>query len=74
MARKLWVVVKPLAKVEAVAEKAQGDFVVSVRPPAKNGQANARLIELLAAHFGTAKTHVRIVRGHSSRKKLIEIE
>jgi uncharacterized protein (TIGR00251 family) len=74
MARKLWVVVKPLAKVEAVAEKAQGDFVVSVRAPAKNGQANARLIELLAAHFGTAKTHVRIVRGHSSRKKLIEIE
>jgi uncharacterized protein (TIGR00251 family) len=47
---------------------------VSVRPPAKNGQANARLIELLAAHFGTAKAQVRIVRGHSSRKKLIEIE
>jgi uncharacterized protein (TIGR00251 family) len=67
-------VVKPLAKVEAIAEKSQGDFVVSVRPPAKNGQANARLIELLASHFGTAKTHVRIVRGHSSRKKLIEIE
>ena len=74
MARKLWVTVKPLAKLESVTQKSDEDLVVSVRPPAKNGKANARLIELLAAHFGTAKAQVRILRGHSSKKKLIEIQ
>jgi uncharacterized protein (TIGR00251 family) len=74
MARKLWVTVKPLAKKESIAQRSDSDYVVSLRAPAREGKANGRLVELLADHFHTAKTHVRIIRGHSSRKKLIEID
>jgi hypothetical protein len=74
MARKFWVTVKPLAKKESVTQQSDFDLVVSVHAPARDGKANARLVELLADHFHTAKAHVRIVRGHSSRKKLIEID
>ena len=74
MARKLWVTVKPLAKKESVTQRSAFDLVVSVHAPARDGKANGRLVELLADHFHTAKKHIRILYGHSSRKKLVEIE
>lgn len=73
MGRKIWVTVKPLAKKESVTQRPDIDLVVSVHAPAREGKANARLVELLADHFHTAKTQVRILHGHSSRKKLVEI-
>lgn len=74
MARKIWVMVKPLAKHENVILESDGELLVSVNAPAKEGKANSRLIELLAEYFHTAKSNIRILRGHSSRKKLIEID
>ena len=74
MARKLWVTVKPLAKKESVTQRSDFDLVVSVHAPARDGKANGRLVELLADHFHKAKKHIRILHGHSSRKKLVEVE
>ncbi len=74
MARKFWVTVKPLAKKEIVTQRSDTELTVSVREPARDGLANARLIELLAEHFQTAKSRVRILRGQSARKKLLEID
>lgn len=61
------------AKMEGVEELADGAFKVRVRPKAEKGKANARVLELLAAHFGTAKSNVTLVRGASHREKLIRI-
>jgi uncharacterized protein len=74
MARKFWVTVKPLAKKESVAQQSDLELVVSVHAPARDGKANGRLVEILADYFHTAKTQVRILHGHSSRKKLIEVD
>ncbi len=74
MARKFWVTVKPLAKKEIVMRRSDNELAVSVRAPARDGLANARLIELLAEHFQTAKSHIRILRGQSARKKLLEVD
>ena len=74
MARKLWVTDKPLAKKESIEQRSDGEFVVSLHAPARDGKANARLVELLADHFHKAKTHVRILHGHRSRKKLVEVD
>jgi uncharacterized protein (TIGR00251 family) len=74
MGRKFWVTVKPLAKFESVSELADNHYSVAVHAPARDGKANARLIELLAEHFHTAKSHIRILRGQSARKKLLEID
>jgi uncharacterized protein (TIGR00251 family) len=43
-----------------------------VSPPEK-GRANRELIELLADHFGVAKSRVRIVRGEKTHNKIVEI-
>lgn len=73
MANKIWVTVKPRAKREAVEQVGDGAYVVLVRAPAREGKANQALTEILAEYFSVAKSAVRIVRGETSRKKLIEI-
>lgn len=39
----------------------------------EDGKANAALIELLAEHFGVAKSKITILRGATDRNKLLEI-
>jgi len=71
---KIWVTVKPQAKREAVNKLANGEYSVSVRAPAREGKANQAVIELLAGHFSVPKSSVKILRGQTARRKLIEIE
>ena len=71
---KMWVTVKPQAKREEVKKLADGEYSVSVRAPAREGKANEAVIELLAEHFSVPKSSIRIVRGETARRKLVEIE
>ena len=73
MARRIWVTVKPQARKEEVVSLAEGEFRVSVRAPAQEGKANEAVIELLAKYFSVTKSAIKIVRGQTSRKKLIQI-
>lgn len=73
MSFKIWISVKPQAKTESVIKVADGEYRVSVHPPAQDNQANQAVVKLLAEHFSVPKSAVRIVRGCVSRKKLIEI-
>lgn len=66
--------VKPSAKREFITQQSADNYLVSISAPARDGKANSRLVEVLADHFATAKSHVRILRGHASRNKLIEID
>lgn len=50
-----------------------GGLVVRVDGPAEDGRANTALIELLADHFRVPKRAVSIVRGVTSRRKLVEM-
>jgi uncharacterized protein len=47
---------------------------VRVGAAAERGRANDALIALLADALGVAKERVRVVSGHSSRRKLVEVE
>jgi len=47
--------------------------VVSVHAPAREGKANRAVIELLAAHFSVSRSSIKIIRGESSKRKLVEI-
>ncbi len=73
MPQKIWVTVKPRAKKEQLKREAAGEYLASVRAPAREGKANEALIELLADCFSVPKSSVRILRGQTSRKKLVEI-
>jgi len=62
----------PKSKIESVVER-DGLYTVRVNAPAANNQANEAVIKALAEHFKTAKSNVEIVKGFTSRYKIIEI-
>ncbi|MCL4679060.1 MAG: DUF167 domain-containing protein [Alphaproteobacteria bacterium] len=69
----------PGAKTNAVAgwetDAAGERFLrVSVTAAPEKGKANAALIKLLAKHWEIPKSAIEIVRGETSRVKVIEVE
>ncbi len=50
-----------------------GGFKVYLTKPAQDGLANEQLIELLSEHLQTKKYKIKIIKGHKSRNKLVEI-
>lgn len=70
---KIFVKAKPSAREEKVEKVDDTNFVVSVREPPVEGQANAAIIHALARYFSIAPSRVAIISGHTSRGKVIEI-
>lgn len=66
--------VKPSAKKEGIDIASDGTLEVRVSAPPERGKANERLIELLAEHFGVAKSRIKIVAGHTQRQKVLEVD
>jgi uncharacterized protein (TIGR00251 family) len=53
----------------------QGDVLrVQVRAPAQRGKANDALLRLLAAALGIERRRLRIVRGETSRQKVVSVD
>jgi uncharacterized protein len=73
MAQRISVTVKPNARKSLIAKLSETEYRLSVHAPAQDREANRVLIELLAQHFDVAKSKIRIVHGHFSRRKLVEI-
>lgn len=75
---KINVAVKPNSKkgpkVEAVDVRRPAEVVVYVREVAADGAANEALIKILAKHYGVPKSRVKIIRGQTARRKLVEVE
>lgn len=65
--------VTPNAKAPLVVRIDDLDYRVKVDARAEGGRANARLVELLAAHFGVPKSRVSIARGALGRDKIVDI-
>ncbi len=73
MALKIWVTVKPQAKKDEIRKITDGEYIALVTALPRDGKANRALIEVLADYFSVAKSSIRIVRGQSGRRKLVEI-
>jgi hypothetical protein len=73
MARRIFVSVKPNSRQTGVAKLSEAEYRVSVNAPPQEGRANVALIDALAGYFGLPKSRIKIVHGHGSRHKLIEI-
>jgi hypothetical protein len=53
----------------------QGDVLrLSVAAPAERGKANEAALRLLAAALGLPRERLRIVRGQTSRQKVVAIQ
>ena len=66
--------VQPRAKETALAEKVGDAYKLRLQAPPVDGKANEACIRFFAGRFGVAASAVRIVRGLSSRTKIVEIE
>ena len=70
--------VKPGTSRTAVGGRYDGPsgpaLVVAVAARAVEGQATKAVLEAVAAEFGVRRSAVRLVRGATSRDKLVEVE
>ena len=66
--------VQPRASRNQVDGYDAGTVSVRVTAPPQDRKANAAVVSLLAETLGVAKSRVRIVRGHTSRDKLVSVE
>jgi len=63
----------PNASRNEIEELDKSKLKIHLRAKAEDGKANMQLIELLTEHFGVRKSQIRILKGHKSREKIVEI-
>ncbi|PIR46452.1 MAG: hypothetical protein COV07_04095 [Candidatus Vogelbacteria bacterium CG10_big_fil_rev_8_21_14_0_10_45_14] len=66
--------VTPNSKKESLKETGPARFEVTLREKAEGNMANRRLLELLASYFKVPRSHVTIVSGHRSTRKILDVE
>jgi uncharacterized protein (TIGR00251 family) len=70
---KLWLHVYPNAARNELAGFSEGVLRLKVVAPPVRGKANKELIAFLAQTLGLSKGDLTILKGHTSRNKLISI-
>ena len=69
------VFLKPSSKHrEEVVMGDDGNLMVFTKSPAVEGKANESAVRLLANYYGVSKSRVRLVRGHTSKHKVFEVD
>jgi uncharacterized protein (TIGR00251 family) len=70
---RITIIVSPgAARSELVGRHGDG-WKVRVAAPAERGRANEALVDLLAGALALPRDRIRVVSGHASRRKLLEI-
>jgi uncharacterized protein len=73
MSFKLSIQVKPQARKQSITKISEQEYQIAVQAAPVAGKANEAVVELLAKYFSVPKSSVKVLRGQSSRKKLVEI-
>lgn len=66
--------VQPGARKNEIVGPHGDSLKIKVAAPPEDGKANAELCAFLADLLGVAKSKVGVVKGHSSREKVIAVE
>jgi uncharacterized protein YggU (UPF0235/DUF167 family) len=70
---RLSIIVTPGARTERVERLDATQLRVAVTEPPREGRANAAVVSSVARFLGVPPSRVRIVRGLSSRRKVLEV-
>lgn len=70
---RLTIRVQPNAKTSEVVGCIGGVWKIKLKAPAIEGKANEELIKFLAKKLGIAKSKIEIVRGKTSKTKIVAI-
>jgi len=65
--------VRPNSSEQKIEDKG-GALHVSLKESAEQNKANIELINLLAKHFNTSAKEIKILRGKTSRNKIVEVK
>lgn len=71
---KIFVKAKPNAREEKVEQTGEIHFTVAVKEPPVGGKANEAIIKALSEYFKIPKSQVRIISGHTSRQKVVNVD
>ena len=71
---KIFVKAKSRAKENKIEKIDESNFIVSVKEAPVEGRANRAVIRVLADYFNIAQSNIRIISGHNSKQKVIEID
>jgi hypothetical protein len=74
MAAELAIRLQPRARRDEVVGERAGAIVVRVTAPPVDGKANAALCAFVAKAAGVAPSRVQIVRGQTSRDKVVRVD
>jgi len=66
--------VQPRASRTEIAGEHDGAIKVRLAAPPVDGAANAELVAFIAERLKIAKSNVRVVKGVTSRRKVIEVD
>ncbi len=72
-ARRLTIKVTPNARSASFTLLDDGSWAARVTAPAVDGKANVALVVLIASYFKVPKSRITIVRGATSRRKVVEV-
>jgi len=67
-------VIPKSSESKVVGEMSDGVLKVKLKSAPVDGKANEELIKLLAKHFKISKTSIEILRGKTSKNKVVEIK
>ncbi len=70
---KISIKVKAGTKRESVKKTGENQYIVEVKAPPVEGKANKAVIKLLSEYFHVPKSRIRIISGHKSKNKIVEI-
>jgi hypothetical protein len=66
--------VEPRSSIKGISGLVGDVLKIKVNAPPIKGAANEELVEILSEEFGIKKAAIKIIRGHFSRDKVVEIE
>ncbi len=67
------VFVKPKSKKESIEMIDSNKIIAKINAIPTKGEANLKLLEALAKYFKVPKSNIKILSGHKSKNKVIEI-
>ncbi|MDP2695644.1 MAG: DUF167 domain-containing protein [bacterium] len=70
---KIFVKAKPNSRQVGITKIDEHNYIVAVKEPPIQGQANRAIEKLLADYFDVSPIDVVIISGHTSRQKIVEI-
>ena len=70
---KIVVTAKPGSREELIEKVSETEYIVKVKEPPVDGKANRAIVAALADYFKVPVFRIRIVVGHTTKKKIIDI-